>query len=156
MAPALELCTTFGHGYCDLQAVMLSSGVILQNYDFSRQTPWIQPVRSFFTLFVLVTLFLFSIYLAGRFSVNFLTLSADRYFAKPCSSATSVFNEFFNISQNFIDRWKPLHIMVSMPGMNKNFIHSFWLSETVKVVLTDISLVISAGKFFMLHQSIQG
>ena len=46
MAPALELGTTPGHGYCGLQAVMLHSESVLQNHDFSRQTPWIQHGRT--------------------------------------------------------------------------------------------------------------
>ena len=111
MAPALELGTTLWHGYCDLQAVMLISGLILQNHDFSRQTPWIQPVRCLFDLFLACHAFLFSLSLAVRFSVCFLTLSTDRYFAK-CSSATSVLNEFFNMSQNFVDHRIPLLFLV--------------------------------------------
>ena len=111
MVPAFELGTTFVFGYCDLQAVMLSSGLFLQNHDFSKQTPWTRPVRCLFDSFrACHAFFVLALSLAGHFSVFFFTLSAVRYFAKPCSIASSVLNEFFNISQIFVDHWMLLQI----------------------------------------------
>ena len=104
--------TTFVFGYCDLQAVMLSSRLFLQNHNFSKQTPWTQPVCCLFDSFrACHALFVLALSLAGHFSVYFFTLSADRYFPKPGFTASSVLNEFFNISQIFVDHWMLLQIV---------------------------------------------
>ena len=96
----------------DHQAVMLSSGLILQNHDFSRQSPWIQPVRCRLVSFCAChALFVLALSRGASLSISFYFLLP----AKPCSSATSVLNEFFNISQNFVDHWMPLHYFFSTP-----------------------------------------
>ena len=109
MAPALELGTTPGHGYCGLQAVMLYCGSVLQNQNFSRQKPWIQPIC--FLLDILRACHTFFARSLSRGASLFVSLCflLTGTWPKSCLGATSVLNEVFKMCQNFVDHGMPLH-----------------------------------------------
>ena len=78
----------------------------------------------FLTFFVLVTLFCsHSLSRGASLSVSLRFLLTGTL-PKSCSSATSVLNDFFNISQNFVDHWMPLHRMTSVTSLEVKFLCS--------------------------------
>ena len=76
------------------------------------QTPWI--LTHGLSVFTNLNQFSFVLRFAGHFFFCLPMISADRYFAKTCSSATSVLNDNFKNFPNFVHYRMTLH---PLPGL---------------------------------------
>ena len=123
MKPALELGTTPGHGY-SLHAVLPFFGSVLQNPDFSRQTPWFFANLSCFSCVCTRSSRSLSISLSLSLSRRAAPFTVFVHFLlrgtwpESCLGATSVSKETFKSCQKFVDHRRRYSFSVNIVRSN--------------------------------------